>query len=82
MPHHPNNDRFVLSKGHAAPVLYAALAEAGVWPVEQLLTLRNLTSDLEGHPTPTDSVGGSGDWFSGAGAFSRRWYGTQREISR
>ncbi len=49
---HPNNDRFVLSKGHAAPVLYAALAEAGVWPVEQLLTLRNLTSDLEGHPTP------------------------------
>jgi transketolase len=51
-PHHPNNDRFVLSKGHAAPVLYAALAEAGVWPVEELLTLRNLTSDLEGHPTP------------------------------
>lgn len=51
-PHHPNNDRFVLSKGHAAPVLYAALAEAGVWPVEQLLTLRLLTSDLEGHPTP------------------------------
>ena len=51
-PHHPNNDRFILSKGHAAPVLYAALAEAGVWPVEQLLTLRDLTSDLEGHPTP------------------------------
>jgi transketolase len=51
-PHHPQNDRFVLSKGHAAPVLYAALAEAGVWPVERLLTLRNLTSDLEGHPTP------------------------------
>ena len=51
-PVHPHNDRFVLSKGHAAPVLYAALAEAGVWPVERLLTLRNLTSDLEGHPTP------------------------------
>jgi transketolase len=51
-PHHLHNDRFVLSKGHAAPVLYAALAEAGVLPVEQLLTLRNLTSDLEGHPTP------------------------------
>lgn len=48
----PNNDHFVLSKGHAAPVLYAALAEAGVWSVEQLLTLRKLTSDLEGHPTP------------------------------
>ena len=51
-PHHPNNDRFVLSKGHAAPVLYAALAEAEALPVERLLTLRDVTSDLEGHPTP------------------------------
>ncbi len=51
-PRHPQSDRFVLSKGHAAPVLYAALAEAGALPIEQLLTLRNLTSDLEGHPTP------------------------------
>jgi len=49
---HPNNDRFVLSKGHAAPVLYAALAEAGALPVSQLGTLRKITSDLEGHPTP------------------------------
>ncbi len=48
----PHNDRFVLSKGHAAPVLYAALAEAGALPVEQLNTLRRFTSDLEGHPTP------------------------------
>ncbi len=51
-PANPNNDRFVLSKGHAAPVLYAALAEAGALPIEQLLSLRNITSDLEGHPTP------------------------------
>jgi transketolase len=51
-PAHPWNDRFVLSKGHAAPVLYAALAEAGALPVQQLDTLRQLTSDLEGHPTP------------------------------
>lgn len=51
-PANPNNDRFVLSKGHAAPVLYAALAEAGALPVDQLLSLRNITSDLEGHPTP------------------------------
>jgi transketolase len=46
------NDRFVLSKGHAAPLLYAALAEAGAFPVEHLMTLRTLESDLEGHPTP------------------------------
>src|SRR5262247_865641 len=42
-PANPNNDRFVLSKGHAAPVLYAALAEAGVWPTESLLSLRKIT---------------------------------------
>ena len=52
------NDRFVLSKGHAAPVLYAALAESGVLPVEQLLDLRKISSILEGHPTPrVPSVG-------------------------
>ncbi len=43
-------DRFVLSKGHAAPVLYAALAEAGFFPEEQLGTLRQLGSPLQGHP--------------------------------
>ena len=47
-----NNDRFVLSKGHAAPILYAAWAEAGLFPKSELLKLRTLTSDLEGHPTP------------------------------
>src|SRR3954468_21360213 len=51
-PHYRNNDRFILSKGHAAPLLYAAWAEAGVIPVEELLKLRQLHSDLEGHPTP------------------------------
>lgn len=51
-PRYPNNDRFVLSKGHAAPLLYAAWAEAGFVPVEDLVKLRLLTSDLEGHPTP------------------------------
>lgn len=51
-PDNLQNDRFVLSKGHAAPVLYAALAEAGAIPVEQLDTLRRFTSPLEGHPTP------------------------------
>jgi transketolase len=51
-PQHPDNDRFVLSKGHAAPLLYAAWAEAGFLKREDLLTLRRLDSDLEGHPTP------------------------------
>jgi transketolase len=50
-PDHPHNDRFVLSKGHAAPLLYAAWAEAGALPPSALLTLRRIDSDLEGHPT-------------------------------
>src|SRR3984957_6203450 len=51
-PHYYNNDRFVLSKGHAAPLLYAAWAENGFIPIPELLTLRQFTSELEGHPTP------------------------------
>ena len=51
-PHYFNNDRFILSKGHAAPLLYAAWAENGFIPVSHLATLRQFTSDLEGHPTP------------------------------
>ena len=51
-PHYYNNDRFILSKGHAAPLLYAAWAETGLFPVSDLLNLRKFTSDLEGHPTP------------------------------
>ncbi|MBI4267942.1 MAG: transketolase [Chloroflexi bacterium] len=44
-----DRDRFILSKGHAAPVLYAALAECGYFPVEELATLRQLDSSLQGH---------------------------------
>jgi transketolase len=51
-PRHPDADRLVLSKGHAAPLLYAAWAEAGYVRPEDLTTLRQLDSDLEGHPTP------------------------------
>ena len=51
-PKHPGSDRFILSKGHAAPILYAAWAEAGLFPREDLLKLRRIDSDLEGHPTP------------------------------
>jgi transketolase len=49
-PSWPDRDRFVLSKGHAAPLLYAALAERGFFPVGELLTLRKLGSRLQGHP--------------------------------
>ncbi len=51
-PDNPANDRFVLSKGHAAPILWAALGEAGAFPLEELLNLRKIDSQLEGHPTP------------------------------
>lgn len=49
-PKDPNRDRFVLSKGHAAPVLYAALAQRGFFPKEELSSLRSLGSRLQGHP--------------------------------
>ena len=49
-PHWPERDRFILSKGHAAPLLYAVLAQAGYFSRDQLPTLRKLGSPLEGHP--------------------------------
>lgn len=49
-PKNPKRDRFVLSKGHTAPALYAALAERGYFPKEDLLTLRKTSSYLQGHP--------------------------------
>ncbi|HYW48390.1 MAG TPA: transketolase [Bryobacteraceae bacterium] len=49
-PKWPDRDRFILSKGHAAPVLYAAMAEAGYTPLDQLNTLRKLGSIYQGHP--------------------------------
>lgn len=49
-PKMENRDRFVLSKGHTAPGLYAALANRGYFPVEELTTLRKLGSHLQGHP--------------------------------
>ena len=51
-PRDPQSDVFVLSKGHAAPILYAAWAAAGALSREELLTLRQVDSRLEGHPTP------------------------------
>ena len=56
-PKKPGRDRFVLSKGHCAPALYAALAERGFFPKEDLLTLRHIGSHLQGHPNMNDTPG-------------------------
>jgi transketolase len=56
-PQWPDRDRFVLSKGHAAPILYAALAECGYFPMEELSTLRKLDSRLQGHTDRTLTPG-------------------------
>lgn len=56
-PKDPNRDKFVLSKGHAVPALYACLAEAGYFPKEELLTLRKIGSRLQGHPSMLKTPG-------------------------
>jgi transketolase len=69
-PRWPGRDRFILSKGHAAPVLYAALARTGYFPPEDLSQLRKLGSHLQGHPDQTltpgveVSTGSLGNGFS------------------
>jgi transketolase len=63
MKHDPANpewegrDRFILSNGHVVPVLYAAMAYSGYFPVEELMTLRKLNSRLQGHPSRTNLPG-------------------------
>ena len=57
-PRMADRDRLVLSKGHAAPALYAALAERGFFPVEELKTLRKIGSRLQGHPNMNSVPGG------------------------
>lgn len=56
-PKDPNRDRFVLSKGHAAPALYSALARKGYFEVDELKTLRQINSRLQGHPNMNDLPG-------------------------
>ncbi|KAK5986372.1 Transketolase thiamine diphosphate binding domain protein, partial [Trichostrongylus colubriformis] len=51
-PKSASADRFILSKGHACPILYAAWEEAGLLSKEQVMSLRKVNSDIEGHPTP------------------------------
>lgn len=56
-PKKEDRDRFVLSKGHTAPVLYSVMAERGYFPVSELTTLRKLGSRLQGHPNMNDLPG-------------------------
>ncbi len=80
-PDYAGNDRFILSKGHAAPLLYAAWAEAGFLRQDELLELRSLGSDLEGHPTPrlpfvdfaTGSLGQGLSVAAGIALDAKRW---------
>lgn len=71
-PQWEDRDRFVLSKGHAAPVLYGALAEKGFFPREELMNLRKINSMLQGHPHMREtpgvdmSTGSLGQGFSAA----------------
>jgi transketolase len=72
-PKMDDRDIFILSKGHAAPVLYSALAEKGFFPEEELLTLRKINSNIQGHPDMRKvrgvemSTGSLGQGFSASG---------------
>jgi len=82
-----DNDEFILSKGHAAPILYAALAELGVIDRDKILTLREFASELEGHPVPRVkgirvATGSLGQGLSiGVGmAYAKRLLGIDRRV--
>lgn len=76
-PKNENRDRFVLSKGHTAPGYYAALANRGYFPVEDLKTLRHVGSYLQGHPDMKHIPGGGYVIrFTGTGTFNSRWNGS------
>ncbi|OMK30773.1 hypothetical protein BER30_002560 [Clostridioides difficile] len=80
-PKMADRDRFVLSKGHAAPALYATLAEKGFFPEEELITLRKFGSKLQGHPDMKKSSRNRYVyWFSWSRAICSKWYGTCRKI--
>lgn len=75
-PKNPDRDRFVLSKGHTAPALYSVLAEKGFFPAEDIKTLRNIDSYLQGHPDMNKvpgidmSTGSLGQGVSAAGGMA------------
>ena len=70
-PFWPQRDRFILSKGHAAPLLYAVLAEAGYFSRDLLPTLRKLGSPLEGHPNMRGPKGGLGGIEASTGSLGQ-----------
>ena len=73
-PHKADRDRFVLSKGHAAPGLYSVLANRGYFPVEELETLRHIGSRLQGHPGHRYV-----HRIARSGYLRRGWNGTRRK---
>ncbi|MBQ8682361.1 MAG: transketolase [Selenomonadales bacterium] len=87
-PKDPNRDRFVLSKGHAAPVLYATLAAKGYFPEEELMSLRQVNTRVQGHPSMKDlpgvdmSTGSLGQGLSAANgmALAARLDGSDRRV--
>ena len=81
-PEHPGNDHFILSKGHASPLLYAVYLAAGAIDDEELLTFRKKGSRLEGRPTPAHSLGGRGDRVAGAGPADRCGHGAGGQTTR
>ena len=81
-PQHPLNDRFVLSKGHAAPILYAAWAAVGYIKRDDLLNLRKLDSDLEGPSDAAAAVRRRRHWIAGPGTGRRSGIGAERAAHR
>ena len=79
-PKWEDRDRFVLSKGHAAPALYATLAARGYFPWEELSTLRQITSRLQGHRYEGDARRRYVDGVTGARHFRCLWHGVDREV--
>lgn len=86
-PGNPDRDRFVLSKGHVAPALYAILAMKGFFPAEDLLTLRKMDSHLQGHPNMNTtpgvdmSTGSLGQGISAAAGMAKGAKHTGRDIN-
>jgi len=81
-PHWEHRDRLVLSNGHICPVLYAALAHSGYFPVEELKTFRKLGTRLQGHPHPQDLGRGAGRGARTGHEFARGIPGRVRGYSR
>ena len=78
----PDRDRLVLSKGHACPALYAALALKGFFPVDEVKGLRKIDHFLEGHPHVDHPRGRCSFWLFGDGSFAGAWDGSCRALRK